>query len=439
SESSLTYANRPALGSTVGSFVAERTKKRTAADVSTYVASAAKNKKTDLTVGLTQESARPALLTTVSSKESGAGAYLDVTLTPPPLKVRSAVASATTSGSAAATFDGDASTAWRVDQNPGWVRWQLASPTHVASTQLSWKANSAKKTVFEVETSNDTGTWTRRYAGQYVGASGKQTVSLSSGVSVKYVRLVVHGNGGSVKTSMLNDVKLLGYDATAAAPSVPSTVLKSVSLDGLGSTLALGSTTQARATVRDTVGNPFSKASVTYSSSNTGVAKVSSSGAVTAAATGSATITVKATAGGVTATDSVAVKVTDTTRVRLYAQADTYVQSSTPGTNFGGEHGMLVKPNAKANRVAYLRFDLTPLAGRTVSSAKLTTESVIVDGNTTPSSVRVHAHSASGSWSEDSLTYAGRPTLGATLGSFVATRTKATKLPRVAPSVGRPA
>ena len=426
SESTLTYGSRPKLGSTVGSFVVERTKKRTAANVSAYVAAAAKDKKNDLTVGLTQDDARPALLTTVSSKESGAAAYLDVTLTPRPLAVRSAVASATTSGSAAATFDGNPSTAWRVDKNPGWVRWQLASPTHVASTELSWKANSAKKTVFEVETSNDTGTWTRRYAGQHVGASGKQTVSLSSGISVKYVRLVVHGDGGSVKTSMLNDVKLLGYDATAAAPSVPATILKSVSLDGLGSTLALGSTTQARATVRDTVGNPFSKAAVTYSSSNPAVAQVSSTGAVTAKGTGSATISVKATANGVTATDSAAVKVTDATKVRLYAQADTYVQSSTPGTNFGGEHGMLVKPHAKANRVAYLRFDLTPLAGRTVSSAKLTTESVIVDGTTTPSTVRVHAHSASGSWSENSLTYAGRPTLGATLGSFVATRTKAT-------------
>ena len=426
SESGVTYASRPKLGSTVGSFAAERSKRRTAANVSAYVASVAKDKKSDLTVGLTQEAARPALLTTVSSKESGAGAYLDVTLTPPPLAVRSAVASATTSGSAAATFDGNASTAWRVDKNPGWVRWQLASPAHVASTELSWKANSAKKTVFEVETSNDTGTWTRRYAGQYVGDSGKQTVSLSSGISVKYVRLVVHGNGGSVKTSTLNDVKLLGYDATAPAPSVPSTMLKSVSLGRLGSTLALGSTTQAKATVRDTVGNTFTKATVAYSSSNAAVAKVSSTGAVTAAGTGSATITVKATANGVTATDSVAVTVVDGTKVRIYAQADTYVQSSTPSSNFGGEYGMLVKPNAKANRVAYLRFDLTPLAGRTVSSAKLTTESVIVDGTTTPSTVRVHAHSASGSWSENSLTYPGRPTLGATLGSFVATRTKAT-------------
>ena len=106
---------------------------------------------------------------------------------------------------------------------------------------------------------------------------------------------------------MLNDVKLLGYDATKAATQRPVDrpqvgLARRALLD-----LARGSTTQAKATVRDTVGNTFDKATVTYASSNTAVAKVSSTGAVTAAATGSATISVKATANGVTATDSVAV------------------------------------------------------------------------------------------------------------------------------------
>ena len=87
---------------------------------------------------------------------------------------------------------------------------------------------------------------------------------------------------------------------------------------------------------------------------------------------------------------------------------------------------MLVKPswNSSPARVAYLRFDLTPLAGKTVSSAVLTTESVISDGTTTPSTVRVDAHTATGSWSETTLTYPDRPTLGPTIGSFVAERTK---------------
>jgi uncharacterized protein YjdB len=427
-ESTLTYGGRPSLGGTIGSFVAGRTKKVTQANVTGAIAAAAKKGTTGLTVGMTQaDPSGRILLTTVSSRESGKGAYLDVVLRPAPLAVSGAVASATTSGSAKATVDGDPSTAWRTDSNPGWVRWQLASSAHVASTTLSWKANSAKKTVFEVETSKDTKTWTRRYAGQYVGASGNQTVSLGSGVRVNYVRLVVHGNGGSVKTSMLNDVKLLGYDATAASGSAPSTVLGSVSVGGLSSTLAKGTSTQARAAVLDTTGRSVTGAGLSWSSSNPAVATVSSTGVVKAVATGSATITTRASANGVTVTGSVTVKVVDPNRVRLYVTADTYVESSTPTRNYGKEHGMLVKPavSGKANRVAYLRFDTSALAGKKVTSARLSTESVIADSRTSPSSVRVHAHSASGSWSEMSLTYGGRPTLGGTLGSFVATRTKA--------------
>ena len=180
--------------------------------------------------------------------------------------------------------------------------------------------------------------------------------------------------------------------------------------------------------MRDSIGNPFTKATVTYTSSSPSVAIVSSTGAVTATAVGSTTIKATATADGVTVTDSVAVKVVDASKVRIYAEADTYVQSSTPTTNYGTQYGMLVKPsvNGSADRAAYVRFDLSPLAGKTVTSAKLTTESVISDGTTSPSTIRVDAHSATGSWSETGLTYAGRPALGPTLGSFTATRTKAT-------------
>ena len=428
SESSLTYAGRPRLGSTIGSFVAGRTKTVTQANVTAAIASAAKNGTTGLTLGLSQaDPSGRVLLTTVSSRESGHPAYLDVVLRPAPLAISGAVASATTSGSAAATVDGNPATAWRVDTNPGWVRWQLASSAHVASTTLSWKANSAKKTVFEVETSKDTKTWTRRYAGQHLGASGNQTVSLGSGVRVKYVRLVVHGNGGSVRTSTLSDVKLLGYDATASSASSPSTVLGSVSIGGLGSTLARGSSTQARATVLDKVGQTLTGAQTVWSSSNASVASVSSSGVVKALATGSATITAKTTVNGVTVADTVTVQVTDTSRIRIYADADTYVESSTPGTNYGGQHGMLVKPgvSGKADRIGYVRFDLSALAGKKVTSARLSTESVVADSRTTPTSVRVHAHAVSGSWSESTLTYRTKPTLGTTLGSFVATKTLA--------------
>ena len=428
-ETGLTYAGKPALGATVASFVTDRTKKWTQANISAAVASAARAGNEDLTLGLTQDDAgTSALMTTVSSRESGAAAYLDVTLKPAPLPVAAAVASATSTGSAAATTDGDPSTVWGVSTNPGWIRWQLGSPAHVASVALSWKANSAKKTVFEVETSTDMTTWTRRYAGTYVGDSGDQVVSLASGVSVKYVRVVVHGDGGSVTTSTLGDVKLLGYDATAPAPAVPPTLLKSVDLSGLAATLGLGSTTQAAATVKDSLGSTMDDAALTWTSSNPAVATVSSSGSVATLAEGTTTVSVTATANGQSATDKLAVTVSDATKVRLYATADTYVESSTAGNNYGTVYGMLVKPpvNGSADRMGLVKFDLSSLAGQRISSAVLTTENVINDSTTTPTTTRVDAHAVTGSWNETSTTYATKPALGATVGSFLSSRTKAT-------------
>jgi hypothetical protein len=253
--------------------------------------------------------------------------------------------------------------------------------------------------------------------------SGALSLGLTQDDAGTTARLVNVSSRESGKGAYL-DVTL----APAPAATVPSTYLRSVALSGLGSTLELGSSTQTKATVKDSIGGTFTKATVTYSSTSSTVASVSSTGVVTAAAVGSATITATATADGLTATTSVAVKVADSTKIRIYAQADAYVQSSTATTNYGTATGMLVKPvvNGSADRVGYARFDLSPLAGKTVRSAVLNAESVISDSATSPSTVRIDAHSATGTWSETGVTYANRPTLGPTLASFVAERTKKT-------------
>ena len=427
SESNLTYPDRPTLGATVGSFVVDRTKKWTQANVSGAIVDAAKAGTTDLTLGLTQDDAGDtALLTTVSSRDSGAGAYIDVELKPTALEITDAVASSTATGTAAATYDGDTTTAWSTEANPTTIRYQLAAPAHVASMALFWKANTAQKSVFEVETSNDATTWTPRYAGQYVGPDAKQVVSLGTGVSVRYVRVTVHGDGDQVTTSALNEVRLYGYDATTLIPVVPPMVLKSVAVDGLGSTMNLGSTTQAVATARDSLGGAM-QADLAWTSSNPDVAAVAPDGTVTAAATGTATITVTATAATETASATVPVTVVDPLRVRLYATADTYVESSTSGTAYGSQYGMLVKPSTggSADRIGLVKFDVSSLAGAKVTSAVLTTESVISSGTADLDTVRVDAHAVTGDWDE-STTYDSRPSLGSTVGSFLTTRTKAT-------------
>ncbi|WP_407939838.1 DNRLRE domain-containing protein [Microbacterium pygmaeum] len=76
--------------------------------------------------------------------------------------------------------------------------------------------------------------------------------------------------------------------------------------------------------------------------------------------------------------------------------------------------GLLSKPswNSGPDRITYLGFNLSSLAGKTVTSAVLSTENMITDGAL--DTARVDAHSVAGSWSESAVTYTNKPALGAT-------------------------
>ncbi|MFM9653658.1 DNRLRE domain-containing protein, partial [Streptomyces galilaeus] len=74
--------------------------------------------------------------------------------------------------------------------------------------------------------------------------------------------------------------------------------------------------------------------------------------------------------------------VTDATRVRLVPVEDSYVQSTTASTNYGSSSGLLSKPTygGSPDRIAYFKFDVSALAGKTVTSAVLSTSNQITDG-----------------------------------------------------------
>ncbi|WP_395399700.1 DNRLRE domain-containing protein [Arthrobacter sp. UC242_113] len=94
--------------------------------------------------------------------------------------------------------------------------------------------------------------------------------------------------------------------------------------------------------------------------------------------------------------------------VTLTATADSYVTSASPTTNFGTS--TLLGVDNSPVEVTYLKFDLTPYAGRTVQSATLQLRSA-GSGSTGTQNVRV----ATGNWDETTITSSGtRPTLGTT-------------------------
>jgi methionine-rich copper-binding protein CopC len=107
-----------------------------------------------------------------------------------------------------------------------------------------------------------------------------------------------------------------------------------------------------------------------------------------------------------------------TETVTLTATADSYVTSAATGTNFGTSV-MLGVDNSPVE-VTYLKFDLSPYAGRTLEGATLQLRTA-GSGSTGTQNVKLVAND---SWTETGITYLNRPTpLGTTLGTFGPTAT----------------
>lgn len=98
--------------------------------------------------------------------------------------------------------------------------------------------------------------------------------------------------------------------------------------------------------------------------------------------------------------------------VTLTATADSYVSGGTPGTNFGTSTTLGV--DNSPIEVAYLKFDLSAYAGRTLDSATLQLR-IAANASVGQQNVKLVADD---SWTEGGITYNSRPALGASIGTF---------------------
>ncbi len=107
--------------------------------------------------------------------------------------------------------------------------------------------------------------------------------------------------------------------------------------------------------------------------------------------------------------------------VRLTPVADTYATSSAATGNYGTATGLQV--DGDPTTVTYLKYDLTPYAGRTLAAASL---SLRVTSNASANQPTVHGV-ADDTWTESGLTYATRPAVeSAALGTLGPTTTNTT-------------
>ncbi|WP_235830874.1 CBM96 family carbohydrate-binding protein [Arthrobacter cheniae] len=106
--------------------------------------------------------------------------------------------------------------------------------------------------------------------------------------------------------------------------------------------------------------------------------------------------------------------------VNISATADSYVSGGVPTTNFGTS-AMLGVDNSPVE-VAYLKFDLSAYAGRTLESATLQLRSA-GSGSTGSQNVKLVAVDT---WTETGITFNNRPALGTSIGTFGPTATNTT-------------
>ncbi len=105
------------------------------------------------------------------------------------------------------------------------------------------------------------------------------------------------------------------------------------------------------------------------------------------------------------------------TTVTLNAVADTYAAADAAGP-FGTSTSLFA--DASPLRVTYLRFDLSALAGKTITGARLTVRTTTnsASGSPGPDLVKVVADTT---WTEGGLVFGNRPAPGAQVGQFGAT------------------
>jgi hypothetical protein len=181
---------------------------------------------------------------------------------------------------------------------------------------------------------------------------------------------------------------------------------------------AMDASTITPATFTLTTGTTTVPAAVTYNSTGL-VATLNPDADLAAGTTYTATIRggtsgVKDVAGNALAADRTWTFTTaaagGTETVTLTATADSYVDSGATGTNFGTATVMRV--DASPVDTTYLKFDLSPYAGRTLQSATLQLRSA-ANASTGTQNVKVVAVDT---WTETGITYNNRPALGTSIG-----------------------
>ncbi len=95
---------------------------------------------------------------------------------------------------------------------------------------------------------------------------------------------------------------------------------------------------------------------------------------------------------------------------------DSYVDSNKPSANFGKSERMRVDGSPK--KISYMKFDLMPLNGKRIISARLKLNVPASEGSKSDNKLFNLRRVGASSWSEDKINFKNKPALGSTIASF---------------------
>lgn len=113
------------------------------------------------------------------------------------LPVFNVTASADDGNVAANTIDGDLNTRWSAAGDGQWIRFDLDAIQSITAVGIAFYPGDQRSSLFDIEVSNDSSTWTNTFSGRSSGISSQfETFDLAGAIG-RYVRIVGHGRIGS--------------------------------------------------------------------------------------------------------------------------------------------------------------------------------------------------------------------------------------------------
>ncbi|MGG1516478.1 DNRLRE domain-containing protein [Paenibacillus oryzisoli] len=315
-------------------------------------------------------------------------------------------------------IDNDSATFWSEEGIGKWLQFDLGTEREVSSVALAFYAGDARTANLDIALSPDGDNWTTVFSGSSSGTTQDLQFFDFAATNARYVKVIGRGNSKSA----FNSITEAGiFDSEPFMKEVSLTAAQPRIVLGHNAALALS------VTMGDTSPANLAGADVRFASDLPSVASVDGNGVVTANGLGTANISVVIRMNGQTRMAQTLITVYDGTNAATFAPTDdAYTVAWRTNDNFGSLSTMEVKQSPSdpgANRNAYMKFDLSSLAGGgNIVSAKLhlyaTKKTSLATGNEADLTLYGVADDT---WTEMTLTAANRPALGTELASGVAT------------------